>query len=140
MDDFQAYMFLFNDSLFTSLVFVPRFALAADVMVGVGGYNSYLVFIVSYIASMIGFILNWVFGTFVRKLERTKTLSYRIETFQKAEAFFNKQGKWILLLAAIPFWGPLFAVSAGILRYRLFHFLILVGFSKFIGLAISIFF
>ncbi len=140
MDDFQAYMFLFNDSLFTSLVFVPRFALAADVMVGVGGYNSYLVFIVSYIASMIGFLLNWVFGIFIRKLEKTSTFAYRVETFQKAEDFFNKKGKWILLLAAIPFWGPLFAVSAGILRYRLFHFLILVGFSKFIGQAISIFF
>ena len=59
---------------------------------------------------------------------------------QKAEDFFNRKGKWILLLAAIPFWGPLFAVSAGILRYRLFHFLILVGFSKFIGQAINIFF
>lgn len=140
MDSFQAYMFLFNDSLITSLMFVPRLSYAADVMVAIGGYNSYIVFIVSFIASLIGLSLNWVLGTFFRKLEKTETFKDRVSALNRAENFFNRKGKWILLLSCIPFWGALFTTAAGVLRFRLFHFLILVSFSKFIGLAIDIFF
>ncbi len=140
MDDLQAYMFLFNDTFITSLMFVPRFAYAYDVMVQVGGYNPYLVFIVSLIASVIGLIINWVFGTFFRKLEAIDAFAHRSESLNKAELFFSKKGKWILLLSMIPFWGALFTTAAGVLRYKLSHFIILVTFSKFIGLALNIFF
>ena len=121
-------------------MFVPRLSYAADVMIMLGGYSPYLVFIVSFFASMIGLILNWLLGTFIRKLDKTEALANRVEFLNRAEVFFNQKGKWILLLAAVPFWGALFTVSAGVLRYRLFHFIILVSFSKFIGLALSIFF
>ncbi len=140
MDNLDAYLFLFNDSLFTSLMFVPRVGYVAEVMVGLGGYNSYLVFIVSYIACMIGLTMNWVMGLYIRKLENTDKLKHRVETFKKAESLFNRRLKWILLLSFIPFWGALFTTAAGVLRYRLLHFIILVGLSKFIGLAINIFF
>lgn len=140
MDNLDAYLFLFNDSLFTSLMFIPRLSYAGDVMIAIGGYNPYIVFIISYIASLIGLSLNWIFGLYIRRLENTKKLAHRKTTFEKAEAAFKRKYKWILLLSFIPFWGALFTTVAGTLRYRFSHFLILISFSKFIGLSYSIFF
>jgi len=121
-------------------MFVPRHSYATDVMVMLGVYNPYLIFIVSFIASVMGLILNWVFGTFVRKLETLEAFAHRAQFLKTAENFFNIKGKWILLLATIPLWGALLTTAAGVLRFKLSHFIILVSFSKFIGLAIQIFF
>lgn len=140
MDKLQAFIFLFNDTFFTSLMFVPRTPYAYDVMVSFGGYNPYLVFIVSFIASVLGGIVNWILGTFFRKLEKVEAVSHRVEALKKAEIFFNRKGKWILLLSMIQFWGSLFTTVAGVLRFKLSHFIILTSFSKFIGLSLSIFF
>lgn len=140
MDNFQAYIMLFQDSFITSLMFVPRTAYVSDVMITIGDYNAYLIFIVSFIAGVIGLSVNWMFGRIVRKLERFEFFSDRIEALINMEEFFNKKGKWILLLAVIPLWGALLTTAAGVMRYRFSHFLILISFSKFIGLAIEIFF
>lgn len=140
MDSYQAYAFLFNDSFLTSLLFVPRLPYAYDVMVALGDYNPYIVLIISLLASVLGFTVNWIMGLFIRRLEKHSAFAHRAAPLNKAEDFFARKGKWILLLAMIPFWGALFTTAAGVLRYRLFHFLILVTFSKFIGLAINIFF
>lgn len=139
MDNIQAYTFLFNDSFLTSLIFVPRLSYAADVMRSFD-YNSFLIFIISLIGSIIGSIINWIIGIFIRKLEKFEQLADRVDVFKRAEVFFNNKGKWILLLSAVPFWGALFTVAAGVLHYRISHFIILVTFSNFMGLALKIFF
>jgi len=140
MDDFQAYMFLLNDSILGSLIFVPRSTYAAEVMLILGKYNPYIILMVSLLGAVMGSILNWIIGRFVRKMEKIEKFSNRVEALGKAEVFFNKKGKWILLLSMIPLWGALFTTAAGVLRYNFFHFLILVTFSKFIGFSIAIFF
>lgn len=140
MDLFQAYLFLFNDSLLTSLIFVPRLSYAIDVMTILGIYNPYFIFITSFIANVIGLVINWTIGSFIRRLETFERFADRISSLKSAEIFFNHKGKWILLLSAIPFWGSLFTTAAGVLRFNIFHFVILVSFSKFVGLAWKIFF
>lgn len=140
MDNIQAYSFLFNDSFLTSLIFIPRLSYAADVMLSLGMYNPYIILIVSLIGNVIGCLINWIIGFFMRKLETLERFSDRMESFQTAEEFFKRKGKWILLLSAIPFWGALFTTAAGVLHLRISHFIILVSFSNFIGLAIKIFF
>lgn len=140
MDNLQAYLLLFNDCFLTSLIIVPRLPYAIDVMTMLGTYNHYIIFIISFISSIMGLVVNWVIGLFLRRLETLERFSDRIDSFKRAEKFFNNKGKWILLLSAIPFWGALFTVSAGVLRLNLAQFIILVSFSKFIGLALIIFF
>lgn len=140
MDNFQAYVLLFNDCFLTSLIIVPRLPYAIDVMTMLGTYNPYIIFIISFVSSVIGLIVNWIIGLFFRRIETLERFSDRIDSLKKAEKFFKNKGKWILLLSAIPFWGALFTVAAGVLRLNLIQFIILVSFSKFIGLAIKIFF
>lgn len=140
MDSYQAYAFLFSDSFLTSLLFIPRLPYAYEVMIQLGDYNPYLVLIVGLVASVVGAMINWIMGLFIRKLEKHTAFAHRVDPLNKAEDFFIRKGKWILLLSMVPFWGALFTTAAGVMRYRLAHFLILVIFSKFIGLAINIFF
>lgn len=140
MDNLQAYLFLFNDSFITSLICVPRTSYASDAMLAFGIYNRYLILIVSLLAKVIGGIINWVIGSYIRKLEKLEQLSDRVESFSRGEDFFNRKGKWILLLTGIPFWGALFTTIAGVLRLRFSHFIILIVFSQFIAIAIDIFF
>ncbi len=140
MDDLQAYLLLFNDCFLTSLIIIPRLPYVIDVMLMLNSYNPYMIFIISFISSVIGLVINWIIGLFFRRIERFEKFSYRIDSLSKAEIFFNAKGKWILLLSAIPFWGALFTVAAGVLRLNIVQFIILVSFSKFIGLAIQVFF
>lgn len=140
MNDLQAYTFLFNDSFLTSLIFIPRLSYAVDVMLTFGKYNVVLIFIISLLANIVGCIINWILGMFIRKLENFEKFSDRVAVLKKSEIFFNSKGKWILLFSAVPFWGALFTTAAGVLHYRLSHFIILVSFSNFIALAIKIFF
>jgi membrane protein YqaA with SNARE-associated domain len=140
MDNLHAYLFLLSDSFFTSLMFIPRLAYVGDSMIALGGFNAYLVFIISFIAGVAGSCVNWVFGLYFRKLENIRTFAGRQSALLKAESAFNRKYKWILLLSCIAFWGPLFNCIAGVLRFRFSHFLILVAFSKFVGLSIDIFF
>jgi membrane protein YqaA with SNARE-associated domain len=139
MDSFQAYIFLFNDSLLSSLFLMPRTAYAYEVMVTIGQYNAYLVFIVSFIAGIIGSAINWLIGYYIRKLEKLDSFSNRILSFNKAESFFNHKAKWIILLSAIPLWGAFITTIAGFMKFRFSHFMILTIFSKFIWLAFAIF-
>lgn len=140
MDNIEAYTFLFNEAFLTSLIIIPRLSYAADVMLTLGMYNPYMILIVSLGANIVGCLANWVVGFLIRKLETLEKFSDRVESLKTAENFFNKKGKWILLLSAIPFWGALFTTAAGVLHLRISHFIILVTFSNFIGLAIKIFF
>ncbi len=140
MDNLQAYLLLFNDCFLTSLIIVPRLPYAIDVMTMLGTYNPYLIFVISLISSILGLMVNWVIGLFFRKIEKFEKFADRVDSLKKAEIFFNDKGKWILLLSAIPFWGALFTVAAGTMRLNLTQFVILVSFSKFIGLAIQVFF
>lgn len=140
MDKLEAYLFLFKDNFITSLMFIPKESYATDAMTMLGGYNLYVVLLVSLIASVLGLCCNWILGFFVRKFERVAYLQHRIDSLSSAEEFFNRKGKWILLFAFVPMWGALFTTAAGVMRYKFMHFCILVLFSKFIGLAIKIFF
>lgn len=137
MDNFQAYMFLLNDSILGSLMFVPRSSYAGEVMLLLGRYNPYLILMISLTGSVIASMINWLIGNLLRRI---KGFNSKVEALDKAEAFFNTKGKWILLLSMIPLWGALFTTAAGFLRFSFFHFLILVLFSKFIGFSLAIFF
>ncbi len=136
MDDFQAYIFLLNDSILSSLVFIPSSSYAGEVMLALGSYNPYFILIMSLVGSIIGASINWLIGSLLRKLEG---LGSKTEALNQAEVFFNAKGKWILLLSMIPVWGALFTTAAGVLRFSFAHFLILVTFSKFIGLSFAVF-
>lgn len=137
MNHFQAYLALLNDTILHSLIFVPGSAYVGDVMVLLGGYNLYLILMFSLIGSVIGSSVNWIIGFFLRKIKFSKTED---KIFSRAEKFFQNKGRWILLLSAVPLWGCLFTTAAGIARFSYFHFLIMVTFSHFIGLSLTIFF
>lgn len=140
MDQLQAYSFLFNDSLQSSLLFIPRLPYALDSMLAFNSYNPYIILIISFFANIIGSSINWILGILCRRLETLERFAHRIDSFKKAENFFNQKGKWILLLAAVPLWGSFFTTVAGALRLNFSQFIILVSFSYFIGLTIQIFF
>ena len=135
MDNFNAYLNLINDTVISSLIFIPKLSYVGDTMALLGNYNLYLILIVSLFGGVIGAIANWVIGRLIRNLFLSKA-----DAFTRAEIFVNKGGKWILLLSMIPLWGALFTTAAGFVRYSFAHFLILVTFSKFIGYSIVLFF
>ena len=54
MDHFDAYIFLFNDSFITSLILNARLSYATDVMLMLGNYESLLIFIITFAASILG--------------------------------------------------------------------------------------
>ena len=140
MNYFQSYIILLNDSILGSLIFIPSSSYVAYSMKTFEFYNQYYILMVSLFGAVLASIVNWIIGSFIRKLENTKRFAHRLESLGKAEMFFNKKGKWILLLSTIPLWGALFTTAAGVMRYNFFHFLILVTFSNFIGISITIFF
>tara|TARA_B100001123_G_C15215413_1_gene989023 strand:- start:384 stop:650 length:267 start_codon:yes stop_codon:yes gene_type:complete len=78
-------------------------------------------------------------GYYLGNLIKKKWLPFSQNKIDKATIFFNKYGKWSLLLAWFPVVGDPITFVAGTLRYSFISFCILVSIGK-VGRYLVIYF
>ena len=85
--------------------------------------------LVATLGNSLGSLLNYYIGS---KGERYLLKSKRIqaEHLEKYKQYFHKYGGWVLCFAWLPVIGDPLTLIAGILRYNLFHFMLIVTLSK----------
>ncbi len=82
------------------------------------------------IGNILGSMLNWCLGYYLTNLKDKKWFPIKNLQLEKAKLWFSKYGKYCLLLSWVPFLGDPLTVVAGILRIRLFTFIIFVSIAK----------
>jgi membrane protein YqaA with SNARE-associated domain len=103
---------------------VILFALLRD-----GGDPSLLV-AVATLGNTLGAVVNWVLGLYLLHFQDRKWFYFKREQIEKAQRWYNRYGFWSLLLAWLPVGGDALTLIAGIMKVRLWLFLVLVGTGK----------
>lgn len=94
--------------------------------------------LVASIGNTLGSLINYYIGQGITRFESKSWFPATPAQMARAEAWFARWGVWILLVSWLPA-GDVTTVVAGVMRTRVWLFLLLVGVAKtsrYIGLAL----
>jgi len=95
------------------------------------GYNIYILLIVATIGNSLGSILNYFLGLKGEEfLIRKKLL--KESSILKTKNYFDKYGGFCILFSWLPIIGDPITFIAGVLKYNLKRFILLVVLAKFL--------
>ncbi|MGY9107434.1 MAG: YqaA family protein [Alphaproteobacteria bacterium] len=132
----ETYLGLFISAFLaaTLLPFSSEVVLAA--LYAVDEFDPWLLWVLATAGNTLGGILNWVLGRYCLKWQDRRWFPFKEDQLTKAQHWFERYGKWSLLLAWLPLIGDPITFAAGILRIRLGIFIVLVGFGKGVRYAV----
>ena len=85
---------------------------------------------VASLGNTLGATINWWLGRFIAHFEDRRWFPVRRDKVRKAELWYERYGRWALLLSWLPVIGDVITIAAGVLRERLLPYLAIVGFVK----------
>ena len=92
--------------------------------------------LVATAGNLLGSTINWVLGAYLGHFRQHRWFPIKPASLAAAEARFERWGWPGLLLAWLPIVGDPLTFAAGLLRYPLGRFLILVGIGKALRYAV----
>lgn len=133
------YLALFFSALISATLF-PMGSEALLVFNIKEGYNIYMLLFFATFGNVLGSLINYILGFKGEEyLEQKKILSKK--KLEKYKVFFDKFGGFTLLLSWAPFIGDPITFIAGVFKYDIKKFIIIVTIAKFMRyliLAIAI--
>jgi membrane protein YqaA with SNARE-associated domain len=130
MLDLAAYAGLFS-AAFIAATLLPLQSEA--VLVGLiltGDYSLTALILTASVGNTLGAAVNWLLGRGVERFRERRWFPVKPIQLDKAQRWYQRYGKWSLLLSWLPIGGDALTVVAGILREPLPTFLVLVFIGK----------
>ena len=93
-------------------------------------YNDLFLLISASVGNIFGSCVNWYLGIYSRTFEKKKWFPFKKKDLSKASSWFEKYGKWSLLLSWMPVIGDPITFIAGTMKTKFKTFIILVSISK----------
>jgi len=90
----------------------------------------FLLWLLATLGNTLGGVANWALGIHCLKWVNKPWFPFSKDQLDKAERWFRRYGTWSLMLAWIPVVGDPLTFAAGVLRVRLWIFIILVTAGK----------
>jgi membrane protein YqaA with SNARE-associated domain len=118
------------------LPFYSEVLLAALVLEGL---NPFALWAWATAGNTLGALLNYVLARYFLHFQGRRWFPVKTEQLEKAQAWFNRYGVWVLLLAWAPVGGDALTFVGGLMRVRLGLFLLLVGAGKAARYAVFIY-
>ena len=124
-----SYLLLFGSAFLAATILpfyseVVLFALLRE------GGDSVALVIVATLGNTLGAVVNWVLGRYLLHFQDRRWFYFNRAQIDKAQRWFQRYGFWSLLLAWMPVGGDALTLIAGIMKVRLWLFLLLVGTGK----------
>jgi len=124
-----AYLLLFASAFLAATILpfsseVVLFSLLRD-----GGDPVTLV-VVATLGNTLGSVVNWALGLYLLHFQDRRWFYFSRDQIDKAQRWYQRFGFWSLLFAWLPIGGDALTLIAGIMKLRLWLFLLLVGTGK----------
>ncbi len=129
VDTFLALLGLFAAAFLAATIFPAH---SEPVLVGLqlAGYPVVPLIIVASIGNTLGAVVNWALGRGVERFRDRRWFAASAESLDRATTWYQRWGRWSLLLSWAPVIGDALTVAAGVLREPLWSFLLLVAVAK----------
>lgn len=85
---------------------------------------------IASVGNVLGSVVNWMLGRQVEKFRNRPWFPVNAAQLERAQRWYQRHGKWSLLLSWVPVVGDPLTVIAGVLREPLPVFLVLVTIAK----------
>lgn len=130
MTDFAIYGALFLNA-FVAATLLPAYSEVtfAALLVAQEG-NVWLLFLAATTGNVAGSIVNWWLGRGIARFRDRRWFPFSPVQFERASNFFQRHGRWSLLLAWVPIIGDPLTLVAGTFRVPLGWFIALVTIGK----------
>ena len=112
----------------TILPFSSEIGLAS--LLALDTYNNVLLLILASCGNILGSCINWLLGNYSRGFEKKKWFPFNKKNLLKASNWFERYGKWSLLLSWVPIVGDPITFIAGTMKTKFKTFILLVSISK----------
>lgn len=124
-----AYLLLFG-SAFLAATILPFYSEVVLFALLTEGYNPVMLVIVATVGNTLGAVVNWLLGRYLLHFQDRRWFYFKRAQIDKAQRWFQRYGFWSLLMAWAPVGGDALTLIAGIMKVRLWLFLLLVGTGK----------
>tara|TARA_A100001037_G_C15146191_1_gene636437 strand:+ start:2718 stop:3092 length:375 start_codon:yes stop_codon:yes gene_type:complete len=94
------------------------------------GSDVFLLWLLATVGNILGGVVNWALGMYCLRWENERWFPFSSEQLDKAERWFQRYGTWSLMLAWVPIIGDPLTFAAGVLRVRLWVFIVFVTAGK----------
>lgn len=130
MNDLSAYGALFASAFLAATIFPAQSEAVLAAMLMSGEQPAGVLIAVASVGNVLGASLNWALGRGVERFKDRPWFPAKGEALTRAQRWYQRYGKWSLLLSWVPFVGDPLTVVAGIMRERFGVFLALVSLAK----------
>lgn len=121
---------LFAVAFLAATIFPAQSEILLAGMVLADRHPTWALVAVASAGNIAGSVVNWVLGRFIARLEGRRWFPVSREQVVRAERWYQRWGKWSLLLSWAPIIGDPLTVVAGVLREPLPIFVALVTVAK----------
>ncbi|MDH3218870.1 MAG: DedA family protein [Gammaproteobacteria bacterium] len=94
------------------------------------GGDPFTLVVIATLGNTLGAVVNWMLGLYLLHFQDRRWFYFSRRQIDKAQRWFQRYGFWSLLLAWMPVGGDALTLIAGIMKVRLWLFLVLVGTGK----------
>ena len=124
------YLSLFTISFLAATILPFSSELTLAGLIATSNYDNLLLLIVASSGNVLGSVVNWALGFYLRNLTTKKWFPFKDKQIENSSKWFSKTGKWSLLFAWVPIIGDPLTLVAGLLRVKFIEFIILVTIGK----------
>ncbi len=121
---------LFSASFLAATFFPFQSELIFIAMLKAAQHSAWLLLLVAGAGNTLGSALNWWLGKELLRFRHKRWFPASEATLEKAQARFQRWGKWSLLLSWVPIIGDPLTIIAGVLRVSFPAFLAIVALAK----------
>ena len=95
-----------------------------------GDYPAFWLLAVASCGNILGAALNWWLGRFIERFRHRTWFPVTEHRLNQAQRWYQRYGKWSLLLSWMPLIGDPLTVAAGVMREPFPVFLLIAGSAK----------
>ncbi len=130
MTGLASYIGLFSAALIAATLLPAQSEGLLVALIVAAKLNPWALVAVAAVGNTLGSLINWVLGRGIERFKDKRWFPVKPAAMARGEAFYQRYGKWSLLLSWAPVIGDPLTLVAGVLREPLVPFLLIVGFAK----------
>jgi membrane protein YqaA with SNARE-associated domain len=134
----SSYLLLFS-SAFLAATFFPFYSEVTLLALLSEGKDPFALIAIATLGNTLGAVVNWILGLYLLHFQDRRWFYFSKVQIKKAQRWYQRYGFWSLLLAWMPIGGDALTLIAGIMKVRLWLFLLLVGSGKALRYSVLVY-